>query len=204
MAVKLAIIQYSDTSATYDMAKIMEAAAAEAGADVRLRRIEEIAPQDVIQQDEAWQQQMERISHIPQANHADLEWADAVLFGAPARYGLPAAPLIQFLETVVPADTDSTLSDTFVSAFLTAPEVTGTETAMNALHNTLYHRHTMIVPPCYPDDAHNQPVHGDIFIIHRDDEPDDATIDAAKSYAVRLVEIAHQFRQGAKAMPRTN
>ena len=55
MAVNLALVQYSDSSATYDIAKIMEAAAAEAGADVRLRRVEEIAAPDVIQQNDTWQ-----------------------------------------------------------------------------------------------------------------------------------------------------
>jgi NAD(P)H dehydrogenase (quinone) len=26
----------------------------------------------------------------------DLEWADAIIFGAPTRYGLPAAQLVHF------------------------------------------------------------------------------------------------------------
>ena len=45
-SVKLAIIYYSSTGTNYQIAQAMQAAAEEAGAEVRLRRVRELAPDE--------------------------------------------------------------------------------------------------------------------------------------------------------------
>jgi NAD(P)H dehydrogenase (quinone) len=45
MAAKMAIINYSATGTTYRLARAVEEGATEAGADVRLRKVCELAPE---------------------------------------------------------------------------------------------------------------------------------------------------------------
>ena len=46
MAVKVAVIYYSATGATYRLAQAVEEGATEAGADVRFRKVREFAPEE--------------------------------------------------------------------------------------------------------------------------------------------------------------
>src|SRR5579862_6075806 len=48
MATKVAIIYYSATGTTYRLARAVEEGATEAGADVRLRKVRELAPDEAI------------------------------------------------------------------------------------------------------------------------------------------------------------
>jgi NAD(P)H dehydrogenase (quinone) len=48
MAVKVAIIYYSATGTTYRLARAVEDGASEGGADVRLRKVRELAPEEAI------------------------------------------------------------------------------------------------------------------------------------------------------------
>ncbi len=90
MAAKVAIIYYSATGTTYELARAKEAGAKEAGAEVRLRKVKELAPEEAIKSNEGWAQHHLETQEVPEASLSDLEWADAVILGAPTRYGLPA------------------------------------------------------------------------------------------------------------------
>jgi len=46
MAVKVAMIYYSATGTTYRLARAVEEGVTEAGADVRLRKVRELAPEE--------------------------------------------------------------------------------------------------------------------------------------------------------------
>jgi NAD(P)H dehydrogenase (quinone) len=52
--VKLAIVYYSTYGTNHQMAEIAMAAARDAGAEVRLRRVAETAPAEVVNGQEAW------------------------------------------------------------------------------------------------------------------------------------------------------
>src|SRR4051794_28646200 len=102
MAVKVAIIYYSATGTTYALAQGIEEGARQAGAEVRVRKVRELAPDEAIQSNQGWAQHRLETQDVPEATLADLEWADAVIFGTPTRYGLPSAQLKQFLDTTGP------------------------------------------------------------------------------------------------------
>ncbi len=85
--VKLAIIYYSSTGTIHGMAERIAATGEAAGAEVRLRQVPELAPEEAIASNAAWSQHFDRTKDEPRATADDVVWADAVLFGSPTRYG---------------------------------------------------------------------------------------------------------------------
>ena len=95
--VRLAIVYSSTYGTNHQMAEPAAEAARLAGADVRLRKVPETAPDGVVNGQDAWRAQAERSAHIPAATLADLEWANAYLFSVPTRYGAAASQRRAFL-----------------------------------------------------------------------------------------------------------
>jgi NAD(P)H dehydrogenase (quinone) len=71
------------------MAERLAAAGHQAGAEVRLRQVGELAPPEAITSNAAWSQHFDRTKDGPKATAHDVVWADAVLFGSPTRDGKP-------------------------------------------------------------------------------------------------------------------
>ncbi|MEP9362765.1 NAD(P)H:quinone oxidoreductase [Nocardioides sp. CN2-186] len=151
-ACKLSIIYYSATGTVHAMAQRMEAAASSAGADVRLRRVAELAPAEAIASNPAWHEHATATSEIPEASPADVTWADAVLFGTPTRFGNVASQLKQFLDLLGPSWGRGELQDKVYAGF-TASQTQhgGQETTLLALYNSVYHFGGLLVPPGYTD-----------------------------------------------------
>lgn len=97
--VKLAIIYYSSTGTNYQLAEWAEEGAKEAGAEVRVLKVQELAPQAAIDSNPAWKAHVEATKDIPVATANDLEWADAYIFSTPTRYGNVASQMKQFIDT---------------------------------------------------------------------------------------------------------
>ncbi|WP_278255408.1 hypothetical protein [Nocardioides convexus] len=69
------------------MASRLAETAERAGADVRLRRVRETAPDEVVQSVDAWAAHAASVADQPVAEPDDLAWADAVIMGSGTRYG---------------------------------------------------------------------------------------------------------------------
>jgi len=197
MSVKLAIIYYSATATTYELARTMEASAQEAGAEVRFRKVRELAPEAAIQSNDAWAKHLADTQDVAEASLDDLEWADALLLGAPTRYGLPAAQLKQFIDTSGPLWAKGALVNKVVSSFTSvATAHGGHESTILALNNTFYHWGCIIVPPAYADPiqfASGTP-YGTSFASNNGElSPDDTTRAAARFQVKRLLEIADKL-----------
>lgn len=78
-SVKLAIVYYSTYGTNHRMAEHAAEAGREAGAEVRLRKVKETAPREVVESQEAWKAQQEKTADIEEATPDDLVWADAFL-----------------------------------------------------------------------------------------------------------------------------
>jgi NADPH-dependent FMN reductase len=102
MAVKVAIIYYSATGTTYRLARAVEEGAGKAGANVRLLKVRELAPDEAIASNQGWAAHGLETQHVAGATLDDLDWADGTIFETPAPYGLPTAQLKQFLDTTGP------------------------------------------------------------------------------------------------------
>ena len=149
---RIAIVYYSSTGHTYEVARAIEEGAVEAGAEVRLRKVRETAPPDAIAANPTWKAHLESTRDIAEASLDDLAWADGFVFGTPTRFGLPAAQLKQFIDTTGPLWAQGKLQDKAAAAFGGAGNLHGgQESTLLALQNIFYHWGSIIVPIGYTD-----------------------------------------------------
>jgi NAD(P)H dehydrogenase (quinone) len=146
------IVYYSSTGNTYEVARAIQEGAREAGAETRLRRVRELAAPEAIAAKPAWKAHLDTTRDLPEATPADLEWADGFVFGTPTRFGLPAAQLKQYIDTLGPLWGQGKLQDKAAAAFTGAGNVHGgQESTLLALQNMFYHWGSIIVPVGYTD-----------------------------------------------------
>ena len=154
MTVKLAVIYYSTYGTNHQMAQTAAEAAREAGAEVRVLKVAETAPQAVIDTQDAWKAQQERSADVPTATPDDMEWADAYLFSAPTRFGSPASQVRSFIDTLGGLWGTGKLANKGFSAMTSAQNPNGgQETTLQALYVTAQHWGSIIVVPGYTDPA---------------------------------------------------
>jgi len=150
--VKLAIVYYSTYGTNHQMAEVAAEAAREAGAEVRLLKVRETAPPEVVESQEAWAAQAEKTKEIPEATPEDLVWADAYLFSAPTRYGGAASQMRAFIDTLGPIWSEGKLTNKTFSAMASAQNPHGgQETTLQTLYITAMHWGAILVPPGYSD-----------------------------------------------------
>lgn len=153
-SIKLAVVYYSTYGTNYQMAQTAAEAAREAGAEVRLRKVRETAPEGVIKAQEAWSAQVERTAHIEEATPEDLEWANAYLFSTPTRYGGAASQMRSFIDTLGPLWQEGKLANKPATAMTSAQNAHGgQETTLQTLYTTFMHWGAIIVAPGYTDQA---------------------------------------------------
>jgi NAD(P)H dehydrogenase (quinone) len=136
----------------------------------------------------------------PVATLADLEWADAIAFGAPARVGVIAPQLTYFIEAAEPLRAVGKLAGKAATAFtVTAHDHTGSESALLSLYNAMHHWGAVIVAPGYTDPviaaAGGNP-YGSSHVITSGCEPAQITLDAACYQGRRLTVMARRLRSG--------
>ncbi|CAM5780587.1 NAD(P)H:quinone oxidoreductase type IV [Castellaniella caeni] len=150
--VKLAIVYYSTYGTNYAMAEAAAKAAEEAGAEVRLRKVRETAPAEVVKSVPAWGEQTEKTAHIAEATPEDLIWANAFLFSAPTRFGNMASQMRAFIDTLGPVWQQGQLANKAASAMSSAQTVHGgQETTLLGMYATFMHWGSIIVAPGYAD-----------------------------------------------------
>jgi NAD(P)H dehydrogenase (quinone) len=198
MAVQVAVIYYSATGGVHALAQAVAEGAASAGAEVRLRRVAEVAPESGIERNP-------RTAAVPEAAVDDLAWADAFAFGTPSRFGAPAAQLKQFIDQAVGLWQEGVLADKPVTAFTSAfNRHGGNEATILSLSNVFYHWGALVVPPGFTDPAvyaaGGNP-YGTSFVSGpTGDGPDAATLEAARYQGRRLAEITIRLSGGAGAV----
>jgi len=201
--VKVAVIYYSATGSVHTLAEAAAQAAEKAGAEVRLRKVRELAPDEAIASNDGWAAHRLQTQHIEEATLADLEWADAVLFGTPTRFGLPAAQLKQFLDTTGGLWAAGKLVNKIVSSFTsTGTAHGGQETTIVALNNTFYHWGAIIVPPGYAAPIQFQagnPYGASHVSANGANPPGEVELGSVAFQAERAVEIATVLKRGLAA-----
>ncbi|MFD9031921.1 flavodoxin family protein [Streptomyces sp. NPDC059567] len=144
--VKVTVVHYADSGPARLLAQECAAGARSLGARVRLRRIGG-ASGSAHGHAAGWSG-----SPAAPARPADVAWADAVVFGGPARLGALAAPLLDFVQSLEPAAGPGPLSGKPASGFVTtARPHAGSESALLAFHHVLLHGGAVVVPPGYTD-----------------------------------------------------
>ncbi len=199
--VNAAVIYYSATGTVHALARAAAEGAQKAGADVRLRKVPELAPPESINARPAWARHLQDTAEVAEASVDDLDWADVVLFGTPARFGNPASPLRAFIETAGRLWFEGKLADKVYSAFVASNTAHGgQESALLALGNTFYHWGGIIVPPGYTDPI--QTASGNPYgasHVAGEGPPNDVALDAARYQARRAVDTAAVLKTGRAA-----
>jgi len=151
---KVAVIYYSATGNVYALARAVEEGAREAGAEVRFRKVRELAPEEAIKSNKGWYDHALETQDVPEASLEDLEWADAYAFGTPTRFGNVSAQLKQFLDTAGPLWAEGKLADKVAAGFTSAQNAHGgQESTLLSLYNVFMHWGAVIVPPGYTDQS---------------------------------------------------
>lgn len=154
MSVKLAVIYYSTYGTNYEMASIAAEAARAAGAEVRLLKVAETAPAEVVNSVDAWKAQADRMADVPVVSVADMEWADAYLFSAPTRFGNMASQMRAFIDTLGGFWANGGFAGKPVSAMSSAQNMHGgQETTLLTFYTSAMHWGSIIVAPGYTDPA---------------------------------------------------
>ena len=148
----VAVIYYSATGTNHAMAQAVGEGAAATGANVRVRLVAETLPREVVAKNPAWEAFVERTRDEPKASLEDLEWADAVVFGTPTRFGNVAAQLKGFLDSAGGLWSHGKLANKVYAGFTSAQNVHGgNEATLLALYQTIHHFGGIIASTGYTD-----------------------------------------------------
>lgn len=198
--VHLAIIYYSSTGTNYQLAKWAEEGAKEIGAEVRVLKVPELAPQSAIESNPAWKAHYEATKDVPTVTFEDLEWADAIIFSVPTRFGNIASQMKQFLDTTGGLWAQGKLTNKVVSAMTSATNAHGGhEATILSLYTTMYHWGAIVVAPGYTDSsafASGGNPYGTSVTVDQNGNMVEDVEAAVKHQAKRTVTVAEWIKKG--------
>lgn len=198
--VNLAIIYYSSTGTNYKLAKWAEESAKAQGAEVKVLKAPELAPQAAIDSNPAWKAHVEATKDVPEVTLDDLEWADAIIFSIPTRFGNMPGQMKQFLDTTGGLWFKGKLANKVVSAMSSASNAHGGQEApILSLYTTMYHWGAIVVAPGYTDSSAftsgGNPYGTSVTVDQEGNMVEDVEA-AVKHQAKRTLDIAKLIKQG--------
>jgi NAD(P)H dehydrogenase (quinone) len=204
MTVKLAIVYYSSTGTNYQMAQWAAEGAREAGAEASIYKVQELAPESVIEGVPGWKAHLEETKDVPVVTPDDIAEADAIIFSTPTRFGNMAAQMKQFLDTTGGIWGSGKTVNKVVSGMTSAQNPHGgQEATILSLYTTMYHWGAIVVTPGYSDQslfpAGGNP-YGASVTVDQNNEivgDKDAYKGAIKYQAKRVIGIAESVKNGA-------
>ncbi len=192
MSVKLAVIYYSTYGTNFEMASIAAEAAKAAGAEVRLLKVRETAPAEVVAGVEGWKAVAEKTAHIVEATPGDMEWADAYLFSSPTRFGVQSSQMRAFIDTLGGSWAKGVMANKPISAMTSAQNAHGgQEQTLMSFYATAIHWGCLIAAPGYIDPAVYKTGGNPYGYSHSQGQPFTDEVKASiAAQARRLVEVA--------------
>lgn len=204
-SVKVSVIYYSATGVTHQIAQELADTAEKAGAEVRLRRVREIAPQAAIDANPAWTRHVAAAQDVSVADPADIDWADAVILGSPTRFGNTTSQFQQFIDTLGGLWGQGQLADKVYSGFTASSTAHGgQETTLQALYTSIHHFGGIVVAPGYTDSAKfaDGNPYGTSYVTGDTSGIDGVTRAAAQVQAQRVVRITTALVAGVALQQR--
>lgn len=195
---KIAVIYYSAMGTNHQLAKAAAEAVTELGAEVRLRRVPELAPQAAIDSNPAWKAHHEATrDQVQVATLDDLDWADAYIFSVPTRYGNMAAQMKQFLDGTGPLWGQGKLAKPVTAMSSAQNPHGGQEATILSFYVSMMHWGAIIVPPGYGDASvfgNGGNPYGTSVSQPEDGAVPEAALAQARYQAKRLVEVAQKLK----------
>lgn len=198
--VKLAVVFYSMGGTNYQLAQWAAEGAKELGADVRVLKVEELAPEAVIEGNEGWKATVDATRDVPIATSDDLEWADAIIFSIPTRFGVMPSQMKQFIDIQGGLWASGKTVNKVVSGMTSAQNPHGgQEATLLSLYTTMMHWGAIIATPGYSDPvvfgAGGNP-YGTSVTVDQDGKIVENVEDAVKYQAKRTVTVADWVKKG--------
>ncbi|WP_430910636.1 NAD(P)H:quinone oxidoreductase [Methylobacterium sp. sgz302541] len=138
---KVLVLYYSSWGHVEQLAHAAAEGAREAGAEVSVKRVPELVPEEVAKQ---FHYKLDQQAPIASPN--ELADYDAIIFGTPTRFGNMAAQMKQFLDQTGGLWAQGKLVGKVGSVFTsTASQHGGQETTITSFHTVLLHQGMVIV-----------------------------------------------------------
>jgi NAD(P)H dehydrogenase (quinone) len=148
---RVLVVFYSRDGVVEALAKAIAEGAREADAEVRLRRAPDIVNESVMAKVPGWKERSERmIAEYGPPTSADADWADAILFGTPTRFGNVSAELKAYIDSLGGLWFQGKLNGKAAGVFVsTAGPHGGNESTLTTMFVPLSHLGFLIVPNGY-------------------------------------------------------
>lgn len=200
--VNVAVIYYSSTGTNYQMAKWAGDSARDTGAEVKVLKVPELAPDAAIASNPAWQAHVDEARDVPVATSDDIEWADAIIFSMPTRFGNIPSQMKQFLDLQGGLWASGKTVNKVVSGMTSAQNPHGgQEATLLALYTSMFHWGAIIASPGYTDPvlfgAGGNPYGASVSVDQNGEMVEDVQ-GAIEHQAKRTVEIATMVKNGSK------
>ncbi|MCM4159546.1 NAD(P)H:quinone oxidoreductase, type IV [Antarcticibacterium flavum] len=186
---KVAVIYYSATGTNHQLARWAEKAAKNLGAgEVRFRKFEETAPKEAMAENKDWKEHYEATKDVQKVSLDDLEWADAIIFSIPTRYGNLPSQVAAFFDTTGGLWFNGKLANKVVTGMTSAQNLHGgQETTLLSLYKSMFHWGAIVATPSYTDQT----------IFESGGNPYGLSVSAGKDNLTDKVEkaVAHQVKR---------
>lgn len=201
---KLAIIYYSSTGTNYQLSNWAKEAAEEVGVEVKLLKVEELAPPAAIESNKAWKKHHEATKEVPVAKLEDVDWADALIFSIPTRFGNLPSQMKQYLDLLGGLWAQGKTINKVVSAMSSAQNPHGgQEQTIHALYTSMMHFGAIIVPTGYTDEsifaAGGNPYGTSVSVDSEGNMQEDVQ-SAVRHQTKRIIQIAKWIKNGLASL----
>lgn len=196
---KVLIVFYSRNSSTEILANAIAKGAQAEGAEVRLRRARELVSREQMQQVPGWLDAADAMNEKYEApTEADAEWADAIVFGTPTRFGAIASELKAYIDSLGGLWFAGKLNGKAGSVFgSTSSRHGGNEATLLSIYGPMAHLGLIIVPLGYADPAMFKAgtPYGATHVSFQDTvKPDDDHLAVAQYQGRRVTSVARSIR----------
>lgn len=187
---------YSRDGSVEALAKAEAEGARQAGADVRLRRVPDIVPAEVMAKVPGWEERSKRmLAEYGAPTHADVEWADGIALGTPTRFGNTSAELKAFVDSLGGLWFQGKLNGKAAGAFTsTAGPHGGNEATVISLFIPMAHLGLIIVPTGYTHpklvQGHGTPYGASSTSGQTGAHPTADDLEVAKHQGARITQVA--------------
>lgn len=196
---KILIAFYSRNGSTETLANAVADGARQLGAEVRLRRAREFVTPEVMAQVPGWQESADKMNALYEApTEDDADWADAIVFGTPTRFGSISSELKAYIDSLGGIWFQGKLNGKVGSVFgSTSSKHGGNESTLLSIYTTMAHLGLIIVPLGYADPSMfgaGTP-YGATHISAQDSlRPDEAHLAVANFQGRRVTSVARGLR----------
>ncbi len=150
---RVLIAFYSRNGSTEALAKAIAEGAKSRGAEVRLRRARDLVSEEIMSKVPGWSENSARmVQEYGVPSEQDAEWADAIVFGTPTRFGNVSSELKAYIDSLGGLWFQGKLNGKVGSAFTsTSTPHGGNETTITSLYTPMAHLGLILVPLGYAD-----------------------------------------------------